>query len=378
MEFDFDRPIPRHDSDSMKWGRYRGRDILALWQADMDFRTAPVIEAALAKRLEHGILGYGEATAPVEQAVVDHLAARHDWQIDRTQLLWLPGLVPALYLACRAFAQPGQGILTATPVYPHLLSAPPSAGCRLIGLPLREPDWDWDLDALRSAITADTRLLLLCHPHNPVGRRWDLPTLTALARLVEQYDLTVVSDEVHCELQLDAGARHRPFATLPGMAQRTITLMSASKTYNLAGLQCAFAIISNPALKETLLRTGYGLLPPPNPLGLTATEAALRGGAPWLAALLDYLRGNRDRVHAALDGVAGLRVNRPQATYLSWLDCRALPHPHPRELFEEAGVGLSDGSEFGLPGFARLNFACPRVTLEQALERMQGKLRSFE
>lgn len=379
MSFDFDLPVSRERTASLKWEKYAGRDVLPLWVADMDFAAPPSVLKALHARIDHGIFGYTRAPASTQAAVVEYLQGRYGWAIDPEWIVWLPGLVPGINLACRAVAQPGDALLTCTPVYPPFLSAPGLNQMSLQAVPLREADgrWSFDLEALRAAITPQTRLLLLCHPHNPVGRIWSRDDLLPLAELAEQHDLTVVSDEIHCDLLLDAEVQHLPFACLSRSAEaRSITLMAASKTYNLPGLACAFAIIPDARLRQDYQRAMRGIMPETNLLGFVATEAAFREGGEWLAALLTYLRGNRDRVAAALDGVAGVKVSPPQATYLAWIDCRGAGIELPQRFFEQHGVGLSDGADFGLPGFVRLNFGCPRALLDEALERMRTALLS--
>ncbi|SFN85122.1 cystathione beta-lyase [Formivibrio citricus] len=379
MFFDFDAVIPRQGTSSLKWEKYAGRDVLPLWVADMDFAAPPAVIEALHARIDHGIFGYTRSPASANAAVVEYLQARYGWAIQPEWIVWLPGLVPGINLACRAVGEPGDAALTCTPVYPPFLFAPGLNQLELVAVPLCEQagEWQFDFAAMKAAITPRTRLLILCHPHNPVGRIWRREELTQLADFARQYDLTVVSDEIHCDLLLDEGARHLPFACVSEDAgRRAITLMAPSKTYNLPGLSCSLAVIPDAALRQAFQRAMRGIMPEVNALGYTATEAAFRHGGEWLEALLAYLRGNCDRVVAALDGVAGLRVTRPQATYLAWIDCRESSIESPQRFFEEAGVGLSDGADFGLPGFVRLNFGCPRATLDQALKRMRTALLS--
>ena len=377
MPSDFDRNIDRSGTASLKWDKYAGRDVLPLWVADMDFAAPPMVLDALHARIDHGVFGYTRAPASANAAVVNYLQRRYGWTIESGWIVWLPGLVPGINLACRAVGEAGDAALTFTPVYPPFLSAPGFNQRELIALPLVEGKDEWQIDfaALEQAITPRTRLLILCHPHNPVGRIWRRDELEHLAVFAQKHALTVVSDEIHCDLLLEPDARHVPFASLSeDAAARTITLMAPSKTYNVPGLACSFAVIADPVLRHAFQRAMRGIMPEINLLGFTATEAAFNYGGQWLNGLLDYLRGNRDRVIAALDGVGGLKVTRAQATYLAWIDCRASGIEQPQRFFEAAGVGLSDGADFGLPGFVRLNFGCPRATLDLALERMTAAL----
>jgi len=375
--FDFDTIIDRRPTASIKWDRYQGRDILPLWVADMDFRSPPAILEALHQRIDHGVFGY---TAPPETlitAVVAHLQEQYRWTIDPAWLVWLPGLVCGLNVACRAVGLAGDEVLTVTPIYPPFLTAPTLAGRTLVTVPLQlnGSRWQMDMEALARSITPKTRLLLLCNPHNPTGRVWTRAELLALADLAEQRDLVICSDEIHAGLLLDADKPHLPLALLaPELARRTITLHAPSKTFNIPGLGCSFAVIADQGLRQAFTRAMDGIVPHVNLLGYTATEAAYRYGEPWRQALLAYLRVNRDLVLRTVAAMPGLIVTPVEATYLAWIDARGLAFADPAALFEAAGVGLSDGADFGLPGFLRLNFGCPRSLLTEALARMQRAL----
>jgi cysteine-S-conjugate beta-lyase len=374
MTFDFDHAPDRRGGDSVKWNRYAGRDLLPLWVADMDFPVAPAIQDALHRRVDHGVFGYTEPWPSLVDAVREHLAGEYQWTVDPTWIVWLPGLVTGLNVACRAA---GGAAFTATPIYPPFLSAPE----RLQTAPLRRGHerWEWDLDAVEAALTPETRLFLLCHPHNPVGRAWGDAELRAIDALAERHGLLVCSDEIHCGLVLEPGLRHRPFATLSEeAARRSITLMAPSKTFNLPGLGCAFAVIPDAALRRRFRGAMRGIVPHVNVLGLVACEAAFRHGAEWHRALLEYLRGNRERVLDAVRASPGLRTTPVEATYLAWIDAGSGGIARPQRHFEDGGVGLSGGGSFGPSGvyerFVRLNFGCPRAVLDEALERMRRSL----
>lgn len=371
MTVDFDHPPDRRGGDAVKWNRYAGRDVLPLWVADMDFAVAPEIQEALRRRVDHGVFGYSEPWPSLVEAVVEHLEAEYAWRIEPRWLVWLPGLVTGLEVACRAV---GGAAFTATPIYPPFLAAPE----RLVTAPLRRGDtrWEWELPAVEAALGPDCRLFLLCHPHNPVGRAWDEGELAAVDALAERHGLVVCSDEIHCGLVLDGGRRHRPFASLSrAAALRSITLMAPSKTFNLPGLGCAFAVIPDEGLRRAFRRAMRGIVPHVNVLGLVACEAAFRRGGAWHRAVLEYLRGNRDRVLAAVAALPALRTTPVEATYLAWIDARGAGLRHPQRQLEAAGIGLSDGRDFGPPGaydgFVRLNFACARSVLDEALERLR-------
>jgi cystathionine beta-lyase len=373
--FDFDTLVDRRGTASEKWDRYAGCDVLPLWVADMDFRSPPAIIQALHQRVEHGVFGYSAPPHELASTVVEMLQREYDWRVSDEWLVWLPGLVCGLNVACRAVGEPGDGVATFTPVYPPFLSSPKLAGRDLVSVPLvcGGDQWQMDLDALELAITPRTRLLLLCTPHNPVGRVWNMEEQLALLELAERHDLTVCSDEIHAGLVLDEGKRHFPFAALSAeAARRTITLQAPSKTYNIPGLGCSFAVVPDPGLRRSFRHAMAGIVPHVNLLGYVATLAAYRDGEAWRRELLAYLRTNRDLVIRTVAGMPGLKTWPVEATYLAWIDARGLGVADPAGFFEERGVGLSDGAPFGAPGFVRLNFGCPRSLLETALKRMQS------
>lgn len=370
--FDFEHVPERRGSDSVKWNKYAGQDVLPLWIADMDFASPPPVLAALQARVARGDLGYAEPWPALVEAVQAYCQRHYDWRVEADWLVWLPGLVCGINLACRSVD--GE-VLTATPVYPPFLSAPGLSGRGLVRVSLREEGgrWSWDFAALEAAVTPATRLLLLCHPHNPVGRAWDADELQALAEFAARHDLVVCSDEIHCDLVLDPERRHVPFARLgEDAARRSITLMAPSKTYNIAGLGCSLAIIPDPALRRRYQAARRGIVPDVNVLAFTACASALLEGEAWRQDLLAVLRANRDRVEAAVNAMPGLSLGHVEATYLAWIDARGLGVDAPVEFFEAAGVGLSDGRDFGLPGWVRLNFGCAPALLDQALDRMRA------
>ena len=373
MEFDFDTPIDRRGTDSSKWGKYAGRDVLPMWVADMDFAAPPAVIEALHRRAAHGVFGYGDPPSTLSEAVVDAVARDHRWCIEPGWLVWLPGLVTGLNVACRAVGEAGDGVFAATPIYPPFLSAPRLSRREIVAVPLqrRGARWEWDFDRVEEAIAPTTRLFMLCNPHNPVGRAFTRAELETVAAIAERHDLIICSDEIHAGLVLDPACEHLPIAALDAaVARRCITLMAPSKTYNVPGLGCAFAVIPDAGLRRRFLDVMRGIVPHVNVLGYAGAEAAYRYGEPWRSALIEYLRGNAEYARAAIDAIPGLRTTPVEATYLAWIDCTALNLEDPAAFFEAAGVGLSNGADFGAPGFVRLNFGCTRDTLGQAVARM--------
>lgn len=382
-DFHFDTPIDRRrppNDDSIKWGRYAGRDVLPMWVADMDFAAPPAVLEALDARVAHGVFGYPHVTADVREAVLLHLERDLGWAVDPEWLVWLPGLVTGLNVACRSVGEAGDGVLTALPIYPPFMSAPRLSERQLQTVPLSGSGdaWGWDMEALAAAADARTRLFMLCNPHNPVGRVWRKDELLALAEMAERHDWIICSDDIHCELLLEPGVRYTPIASLsPEIARRTITLFAPSKTYNIPGLGAAFAVIPDPALRRRFERVMAGIVPHINVLGYTAMAAAYRHGVPWRDAMLDYLRDNRDHLVHALNQLPGLQLHAPEATYLAWIDASGLSLPAGQSAaryFEAAGVGLSPGEDFmpGATDHVRLNFGCTRATLDEAIRRISA------
>jgi cystathionine beta-lyase len=381
-DFDFDRVIDRRSTDSNKWRKFPA-DVLPLWVADMDFPSPPAVVRALHVRVDHGFFGYLADPNELPGVVAERVAKRYGWRIGPEAVVSLPGVIAGFNQALRALTAPGEGMLVQTPVYPPILRSAGNHGLRRDEHALtRGADGRYtvDLDAFAAALRADTKVFLLCNPHNPVGRSYGRAELEGMAAACLRRDVFIVADEIHCDLLLD-GRQHVPIASLaPEIEQRTITLMAPSKTFNLPGLKCAVAIIPNAALRERFAAAAADLVAKINVLGYTAALAAYREGDAWLEALLGYLEANRDflvrQVRATLPGVA---VAPPEATYLAWLDCRnataAAGNPYTFFL-ERARVALNDGTTFGPggAGFVRLNFACPRALLAEGLERMRAAL----
>ena len=376
-EFDFDTPVDRTGTSSDKWIMYEQRNVLPFWLADMDFRSPPAVIQALSERVEHGVFGYTTAPQSLVREVVNMLDASYGWKVQPEWLVWLPGLVVGINVTCRAVGEEGDDVLTAVPVYPPFLTAPANWRRGLVTVPMtRARDrWIIDFDRLMAAITPRTRLFLLCSPHNPVGRAYDREELLRLAAICEERDIVICSDEIHCDLILDSDKAHIPTATLsPEIADRTVTLMAPSKTYNLPGLGCSFAVISHTQLRTRFREAMSGIVPHVNALGYAAAEAAYRDGGAWRTALLDYLRLNGDLVSQAVKEMPGLATTHVEATYLAWIDARGAGLEDPTAFFEAAGVGLGNGAHFGGPGFLRLTFGCPRSMLTEGLRRMRNAL----
>lgn len=374
MAFNFDQWIDRYHSDSLKWRKYGDRDVLPLWVADTDFRSPPAVIEALHARVEHGVFGYGSEPEELIDIVIERMATRYHWQIEPDWLVFLPGVVAGLNLSVRAFTSPGEGTLAPTPIYPPFRLAAAWAERSQINLQMRLENQRWimDLAAAEMQLKGNEKLLMLCNPHNPGGTVYRREELAEQLRFAQRHDLIVCSDEIHCDLILEPGLTHTPFATLSeDAAQRSVTLISPSKTFNIAGLGASLAIIPNKALRQRFKEIRRGLVPSVDILALTAATAAWRDGQPWLEAQLDYLRHNRDWLCERVNALPGLCVAPPEATYLAWISARLPNVDSPMFWFEQHGLGFSPGREFGDDGFVRFNFGCTRATLEEAVTRME-------
>ena len=382
----FDQSINRAGSHCVKWDMLQPlyglspQDGLAMWVADMDFVSAPEILNALQQRAAHGVFGYTVPPKSTVDAALDYLQTHHGYAATPEQIVWFPGLVPALNIACRAFVQSGEEVLTCTPVYPPFLSAPEFAGVGLRTVDLAEKDgvWNIDFDALENAVTPQTKLFILCNPHNPVGRVFPEATVARLVEFCRRHQLILISDEIHCDLVLDDLPHTSGLKFAGPDGPPMVAMFAPSKTFNLAGLACAFLVIPDATTRRTFQRAARGLITEINAFGYTGCEAALRHGRPWRDELLGVLRANRDHLESFIaSSLPGIFTWHVEATYLAWLDARALGLPNACKFFEEHGVGLSDGVPFGAaPGFLRLNFGCPRAQLDEALSRMVRALSS--
>ncbi|KAB2514330.1 aminotransferase [Pseudomonas koreensis] len=381
MTFDFDQLFDRHHTGSTKWSRYPA-DVLPMWVADMDFAAPPVIVEALQQRLLHPLLGYSVAQDNLREAIVADLWNKYSWQVKPQELIFLPGVESGFNMALKALVQAQQNIVVQVPNYPPLRHAPGHWGLNKVELEFNaqaDGTYATPLDALRESLKGGGALLL-SNPHNPLGKVFAREELQAVADICEAQDAWIISDEIHAELCFD-GRVHIPTASLsPQISKRTITLMSASKAYNIAGLKTSFMIIQDAALRERVNHARCGMVDSVNPLGMEATRVAYSEAGPWLAELKIYLQANRDwLVDAVRTRLPGVTINVPQGTYLAWLDCTALDLPDPQRFFLEQGkVGLSAGLDFGdrHQQFVRLNFGCPRALLEEGIARMERALAS--
>ena len=377
--FDFDKPVDRRKTQSLKWDKYGDKDVLPLWVADTDFETAPAIISALQERIAHGVFGYSRPSARLINLIIQRMHDKYGWHIERDWLIFMPGVVPGLNFACRAWCRPQSKVITPTPVYYPFLHAPEYNERAVSHLPmvLENNRWVPDYEKLE-AMAQDADLLLLCNPHNPGGTVFSRDELEQIADIAKRHNLVVCSDEIHCDLLLEPALKHIPFASLNAdAASRSAVLMAPSKTFNIPGLCCSFAIIPDPQLRHRLQLSMRGLMADNNLIGFIAAEAAYAEGESWLQAQLAYLRENRDLVVNTLGAIPGIAIADIEATYLAWIDVSGLGMENPVAEFEAGGVGLSPGAQFGDKRFVRLNFGCRREILLQALERMKTVIAKY-
>ncbi len=362
-----------------KWHKF-APDVLPAWVADMDFGVAPAITAALTRLTENQEYGYAARDGVLAEAFARRMERRFGWHVDPADTIALGDLVQASFSSVMAFSEPGDAVLLQLPSYPPFMRAIEDTGRRLIGNPMRDDGTGWVLD-LPASVDPRSRMMIFCHPQNPTGRAYSRAELEAVADFAIRHDLIVVSDEIHADI-VYPGSTHVPLASLhPEIAARTITITSATKSFNIPALRCAVMHFGAPALKERFVsRIPTRLLGSPSVTGVDATVAAWDDGQPWFDEILAYLRGNRDWLARTIAAeLPGVTMRLPQATYLAWLDCRGLDLPCSAGQFflDKARVGLNFGETFGADyaGFARLNFATPAPVLREIVGRMTEAVR---
>lgn len=379
MRYDFDEIVPRRNTLSYKWDSAADEDMLPMWVADMDFRTAPAIVEALQKRVSHGIFGYTRVPDAYYDAVVGWFDRRHGWKIRRERMIYTSGVVPALSAVIKALTVPGDKVVVQTPVYNCFFSSVRNNGCTLVSNPLLrvEDTWKVDFEDLERKVSdPKVKLFLLCNPHNPAGRVWTKEELARMGEICFRHDVMVISDEIHCELVFPE-YRYTPFASISEeFAARSVVCISPSKAFNMAGLQIANIVAPDEEVRQKIDKAiNVNEVCDVNPFGVLATIAAYNEGEEWLVQLLDYLKGNylwmRDFCRNHLPQFP---VGRLEGTYLVWMDCSSL-HQSSEELeqnlMKEARLWLNAGTMYGAEGegFMRWNIACPRSVLEEGLKR---------
>jgi cysteine-S-conjugate beta-lyase len=398
MRYNLDDVCDRKGTDCSKWDYVKPifghEDVLPLWVADMDFPAAQPIVEALKKRAEHPFYGYTQPGSNVIESVVERLKHKFGWKIEPEWVVFTPGVIPALNIAIRAFTRPGDEVVLQPPVYFPFFSAVTGSGCQIASSPLTLINGRYEMDYAdleqhfspkqgMHASPSRAKAIILCNPQNPVGRLWTREEQTKLGEIVIRHGGLVISDEIHCEI-LFKGFQHTPFGSISEeFAQNSVVCLSPSKTFSLAGLEVSSIIIPNRKLRQEFANMRSGLVPGPNLFGYTALEAAYRYGDEWLGQVLDYLNVNLEFMTSYFENrIPRIKVIKPMGTYLVWLDCRAL-HLDDEELKDfmrrKARVGFDDGYLFGDggSGFERINIACPRAILQDALNRIEKAVNSL-
>jgi len=376
--FNFDEIVDRTQTPCEKWDKYKNQDIIPAWVADMDFKSPPCVIDALQKRVAEGVFGYTGIDDETYDAIIAFLKRHYNWEIKKEWILFTHGVVSSMNVACMAVE--GQSVMTTTPIYPHFIKAPKHAGKEVLAIAMKEENnrWVLDFETMERAITPTCKLFMLCNPYNPAGTVFTCKELERLGTFCLKHDLTICSDEIHADLLLNSEAKHIPFATLSeALAQKSITLMAPSKTFNIAGLQASFAVIPNAELRKRFQKTMGSMVGGINLLGITALKAAYLEGDAWLAELRVYLAENLKMVQEFVARNPKLKLLGQEATFLAWIDASALHVKSPYAFFVQHGVGLSDGEPFGDKNFVRLNFGTPKSVLEEILKRMQKAMDSL-
>ncbi len=365
----FDTTISRLNTGSKKWDKYRGTDILPFWVADMDFPTPDFVLDAIKKRLEHPIMGYSDYESSLNESLCSWLSNKYQWVINQDWITWTPGVVPGLNLAALTLAGTGS-ILIPTPVYPPFLEIANNAKIGCVTTPMKQVDleYSFDFDQMEKDITPDVRMLFICNPQNPTGRSFDQDELNNLANFIERHDLVLVSDEIHCSILLDKNKSHLPIARdFPQITDRTVSLFSVAKTYNIPGMRCAASIIPNEKLREQFRTVMRGVVPNVGPLESLASIAAFSDESDWVAQLNTHLSKNSLILKEAM----GDRMRLPEATYLAWINIDDLKINQTEKYFDQYGLGISPGDQFGDHRFVRFNFACPERQLYEGIKRLE-------
>jgi cystathionine beta-lyase len=373
----FEQINDRKNTYSFKWEKYSGKDVLPMWVADTEFKCAQPILDAIIQRTEHGLFGYHLPAQyqPANQAIVNWLKEKHDWAIQADWIVWTPGVVPAFNIACKAYCQQGDKVIVQVPNYPPLLAAAKLNGLQRVDIDTVavEGRWTLDFDELaRQAADPKCKLFILCNPMNPVGSVLTEAELARIEAICSEHQVVLCSDEIHCDLILEENLKHLPAGNFAGLQGNSVTLMAASKTFNIAGLGTSFAIIPNPSLRKRFSAAAQGIVPWANIMGLVATEAAFSQCESWYQAQIAYLRENRAYLVEQIAQIEGLKLLTPEATFLAWIDASGLGVADPQRYFEDRGIGPSPGIDFGDKNFVRINFGCPRSHLEQMFDRLKS------
>lgn len=376
---DFDKIVDRKNTNSYKWDKYP-ENVLPLWVADMDFEVAEPIKEALSRIIDHGVIGYSRTPDELTEVVIERLKERHNWEIKKEWIVWLPGLVPGLHTASRCISDDYISVMTSSPVYRPFLEAAEIGNRRLQDVPFvwKNQRCEMDFEEMQKTVSPSTKLYMLCNPHNPNGRVFSKKELEKLADFCVSNDLIVCSDEIHCDLILDETKQHVSIGALNNEIEaRSITLIAPSKTFNIAGLGCSMAIIPDETLRGKFEKTKYGMMPMLSAFAMESALAAYKHSEPWRKELIQYLKGNHDYLLKEINDIEGLSMEPLESTYLAWIKYDDTGIVDFVAHLEKHGVGVQDASIFGGKGYFRLNFATQRANLVEAIKRIRQSLSQF-
>jgi len=375
MVFDFDTPTNRLETDSIRWDGFNSKKVLPLWVADMDFKSPPCVIEALNDRVQQGIYGYTHSPNQMNQMIAGYLQEQYQWQVDPDWIVILPSVVSGLYTAVQQLTESDESVLIPNPVYHHLRLACTSINRLFQEMPLELKDRRWTLPSnqLPKLFGDKTKLVLFCNPQNPGSTVFTKEELKEFGNICLQNNVWICSDEIHAGLVLAEDKKHIPLASISKeISEKTITLMSLNKTFNFPGIGLAWAVAENPVLRKAIQTGLHQTIAPPSLLAYTATQAAIKEGEPWREELIAYLRNNRDLIYKKINGIDGLSIGNMEGSYLAWIDCTKLNHQDPYQLFLDAGLATSPGSQFGQKKFVRLNFGTQQSRLIQALNMIES------
>ena len=375
MKHNFDQIIPRKDTHSTKWLKFSDEDVLPMWIADMDFACPSVITNAMTQRIDQGIFGYTDTPSDLTEVFVRKVYENTEWKIQDDWVVWIPGGVVGLNVSCKTVLAPGEMAMVPSPIYAPFTEAPENMERGFVKNYLVDSNGrlEFDLEAIETILTEDTKMFFLCNPHNPGGTVFSKQEIEKISSICEERKIIVCSDEIHSDLILEEGLRHVPFASLNKYnEEHSITIMGPCKTYNLAGFPIAAAIIPNEELREDFVRNTKGIVAHIDSIAFVAAEAAYSKADIWHSELLDYLKFNRKILSERINKIEGISLKGPEAGFLAWIDCRNSEISNPAEFFiNEAKVGVHDGAWFGNKDYVRLNFGCPSSLLEDAISRIE-------
>lgn len=375
MKYNFDQIISRKETHSTKWLKFSDAEVIPMWIADMDFLCPPEITQPMTQRIDEGIFGYTDTPQSLTDTFIKKTKQNTGWQIENEWVVWVPGGVVGLNIACKTVLAPGDMAMVPSPIYAPFSEAPENMERGFVKTYLNDCDGrlTFDFDAIRTLLTEDTKLLFLCNPHNPGGSVFTKEELSEISSICEERGIIVCSDEIHSDLVLEKRLQHIPFASLTNHnKENSITILGPCKTYNLAGFPIAAAVIPNPELREDFIRNTKGIVAHIDNLAFVAAEKAYSDADEWHAELIQYLQINKNLLLERINKIEGLSLTGPEAGFLAWIDCRNAGFETPADFFiQEAKVGVHDGAWFGDKNYVRLNFGCPRSVLEEALNRIE-------